>query len=110
MGNATGIIGFTLILLRWHGHTNWFEALFVALPGFGMGVIQSSTFIHLAASLDHSEIAIAGTTWFLAQNVGVLVGASFSTTLINHVLRTSLETSLDLLDNKAEASTSHRKC
>ncbi|KAH6986479.1 major facilitator superfamily domain-containing protein [Ilyonectria sp. MPI-CAGE-AT-0026] len=103
-GNLTGLFGFLLVLLSWRGNTNWFQALFVSLPGVGMGIIQSSTFIHLAASLDHSQIAIAGTTWFLAQNIGVLVGASFSTTVINHALQSCLQTSLSGLENKDDVS------
>ncbi|KAL6415686.1 putative major facilitator superfamily transporter [Ilyonectria robusta] len=99
-GNLTGLVGFLLVLLSWRGNTNWFQALFVSLPGVGMGIIQSSTFIHLAASLDHSQIAIAGTTWFLAQNIGVLVGASLSTTVINDALQSSLQTSLSGLIKK----------
>ncbi|KPM35909.1 hypothetical protein AK830_g10653 [Neonectria ditissima] len=101
-GNLVGFTGFLLILLRWHGTPNWFESLFVCLPGIGMGVIQSATFIHLAASLRHSEISIAGTAWFVAQNVGILVGASFSTTLINRVLQSRLQTLLATHENKYE--------
>jgi hypothetical protein len=65
-GNAAGIVGFTLMLLRWHGKMFWPEALYVTLPGSAMGVLQCATFMHLAASLDRSGTAIAATTWFLA--------------------------------------------
>lgn len=92
--NSIAFAGFLLMLLRWHGSTNWLEALYVSLPGVGMGIIQSATFIHLAASVGHSEMAIAGTTWFLAQNIGSLIGASISTSLINSVLKISLQKSL----------------
>jgi hypothetical protein len=69
-----------------------------------MGIIQSTTFIHLVASVDNSEVSIAGTTWFLAQSIGILVGASFSTTLINSVLQFRMETLLDGLENKQEVA------
>ena len=59
-----------------------------------MGIIQATTFVHLAASLDHSEIAIAGASWFLAQSVGGLLGASLSTAAIGLVLRNNLEAAL----------------
>ncbi|KAH8170351.1 major facilitator superfamily protein [Sarocladium implicatum] len=105
--NCTGLAGFTLVLLRWHGSTGSMEALYVLLPGVGMGIVQATSFMHLAASVDHDEIAIAGTAWFLAQNVGVLVGASLSTALINKVLRPSLEQALEGEDDAAKVS-SHR--
>lgn len=93
--NCIGFVGFTLLLLRWHGSTGSIEALYVLLPGVGMGIVQATSFMHLAASVDHDEIAIAGSAWFLAQNVGVLVGASLSTALINSMLRQSLERDLE---------------
>lgn len=97
--NSIAFVGFLLMLLRWHGSTNWAESLYVSLPGVGMGIIQSATFIHLAASVDHSEMAIAGTTWFLAQNIGSLIGASISTSLINSVIKMSLQKSLAGFDD-----------
>lgn len=99
---GTALAGWVLILLRWNGRINIFESLYVVLPGFGMGTIQSSTFVHLAASLDRSDMAIAGTTWFLAQSMGYLTGASFSTALISAMLHLNLDHGLDGLDNKDE--------
>ncbi|KAJ3460620.1 hypothetical protein MRS44_011487 [Fusarium solani] len=101
-GNLVGLVGFSLIFLRWRGSTRWFDALLVALPGTGMGVIQSTTFVHLAASLDRSEIAIAGASWFLAQNIGVLMGASISTATINYALRHGLERLLRGVEGRNE--------
>lgn len=102
-----GIVGFSLILARWQGDVQWFDTLYVALPGTGMGILQSTTFIHLAASLGHSEIAIAGASWFLAQNIGVLVGASFSTSIINYVLEFKLRQALEGLEDKDEVGAPH---
>ncbi|KAF4961861.1 hypothetical protein FSARC_10019 [Fusarium sarcochroum] len=101
-GNIAGLAGFTLILVFWHGKVYWFQALFVALPGMGMGIVQSSTFIHLAACLNNSEIAIAGASWFLAQNIGVLIGASFSTASINYALKLSLDNLLNGVEGKEQ--------
>lgn len=89
-------------MVRWQGDIQWFDGLYVALPGVGMGILQSTTFIHLAASLTHSEIAISGASWFLAQNIGVLVGASFSTATINYVLGVKLGRALGSIDGKDE--------
>ena len=65
-----------------------------------MGIIQSTTFIHLAACLDDLEIAIAGTTLYLAQNVFVLVGIQLTTALLYSRLRTTLEPGLDGIKHK----------
>lgn len=100
-GICCSITCFTLMCLRWHGNTAWTESLYVYLAGFGMGSTQSTTFVHIAASLDHSEIAIAGTTWFLAQSFGSLIGASFATSLMHKVLQLTLRDKLDGFPNKA---------
>ncbi|CAG9945294.1 unnamed protein product [Clonostachys rosea f. rosea IK726] len=102
VGNAIGFLGFLLLFATWRGSTSWYTSLLVALPGAGMGILQSTTFLHLAASLDPSDIAIAGSAWFLAQNVGILLGASMSTTVINSVVQNYLQVSLEGLDAKEE--------
>lgn len=83
--------GYLLILVRWHGTASFAETLYVVLGGLGIGIIQSTTFVHLAASLDAKDIAIAGTSWFLSQNIGVLVAAN----LFNFVHQTTLERTLE---------------
>ncbi|CAH0045987.1 unnamed protein product [Clonostachys solani] len=102
VGNAIGFLGFLLLFMTWRGNTSWYTSLLVALPGAGMGILQSTTFLHFAASLDPSDIAIAGSAWFLAQNVGVLLGASMSTTVINSVVQNYLQVSLDGFDAREE--------
>lgn len=100
VGQSTSILCFTLMALRWHGRTNWAESLYVSLAGFGIGTTQSTSFMHLAARLENAEIAIASSIWFLSQSFGTLVGASLSTTLINSVLKHSLEQGLGGLPHK----------
>ncbi|KAI0177071.1 major facilitator superfamily domain-containing protein [Pestalotiopsis sp. NC0098] len=102
MGNVVGFVGFLIIFLRWRGSTVWYESIFVALPGMGMGIMQSTTFVHLAASLEQSDIAIAGSSWFLAQNVGILIGSSLSTATINRRTSSLLDSYLDGIEHKAE--------
>lgn len=104
IGNVVGFVGFLIIFLRWRGSTRWYESVFVALPGMGMGIMQSTTFVHLAASLEQSEIAIAGSSWFLAQNVGILIGSSLSTATINRRTSALLDTYLDGIEDKEEVS------
>lgn len=102
-------IGYTLVLVRWRGVTSWPEVLYIFLGGFGMGIVQSTTFIHLAASLDQSEMAIAGTTLYLAQNVSVLVGIQIATTVLHARLRTSLDDGLEGVKHKSKVCISHQR-
>ena len=98
-------VGYVLVLVRWRGSTSWPEVLYIFLGGFGMGIVQSTTFIHLAASLEPSEMAIAGTTLYLAQNVSVLVGIQISTTVLHARLRIGLNAGLQGVKHKSKVST-----
>ncbi|KIW21654.1 hypothetical protein PV08_02234 [Exophiala spinifera] len=95
-------LGYLLILLRWHGTTHWIELTYFFLGGFGSGVIQSTSFVHLAASLDQSEIAIAGTVLYLIQNIFLLVGIQSATAVLQQHLQSSLARDLDGVNDKAE--------
>lgn len=100
MGSAVASIGYLLLVVRWKGQTGWIEGLYIFLGGFGAGTLQSTTFVHLAASLDHSEIAIAGTAHYLAGTVFMLTGVQLSQTVVHARLRVLLNASLDGFKHK----------
>lgn len=102
--SAIACLGYLLITIRWTGHTKWFESIYIFFGGFGMGIIQSTTFIHLAASLEAADMAIAGTTLYLAQNIFVLVGIQSSTTVLRAKLRAGLDAGLQGVKNKQDVS------
>ena len=70
-----------------------------------MGIIQSTSFIHLAASLPQSDIAIAGTTLYLAQNVFLLIGIQIATTILRTSVRNESDANLKHVEGKAKVST-----
>jgi hypothetical protein len=100
--SASACVGYCLILIRWRGETSWAEVLYIFLGGFGQGIIQSTTFIHLAASLDESEIAIAGTALYLAQNLFVLVGIQLATAILHSRLYATLPRGLEGIKHKSK--------
>ncbi|KIX07140.1 uncharacterized protein Z518_05117 [Rhinocladiella mackenziei CBS 650.93] len=102
LSNLAGCVGYVLVLLRWRGNTNWAETLYISFGGFASGANQSTTFIHLAASLDPSEIAIAGTTLYLSQSLFLLVGIQLATAVLRARLRINLNTSLKGIKHQAK--------
>ncbi|KKY24555.1 putative major facilitator superfamily transporter [Phaeomoniella chlamydospora] len=102
LGSAAACVAYLLLILRWRGHHHPAELVYIFPGGFGSGVIQSTTFIHLAACLDQSEIAIAGTSLYLSQNVGLLVGISLATAVLHAKLRTNLNNDLDGFKHKVD--------
>ena len=102
--SAIATVGYILVTVRWTGATQWYESLYIFLGGFGMGIIQSTTFIHLAASLEAAEMAIAGTTLFLIQNLFTLLGIQISTAVLRGALRAGLDAGLDGVKHKKKVS------
>lgn len=67
-----------------------------------MGSTQSTTFVHLAVSLDAKDIAVAGTTWFLCQSAAMLVAANTFNMVHNLALINMLNSALQGMHNKDE--------
>lgn len=104
LSTAFATAGYVFITWRWQGSTNWPETLYIFAGGFGSGAVQSTTFIHLAANLDLDDMAIAGTTLYLFQNVSLLVGIQTATTILHSQLRGKLDVSLDKVDDKEKVT------
>lgn len=94
LSTCFAVTGYILITIRWRGDTSWLETMYIFAGGFGSGTIQSTTFIHVAASLDPSDMAIAGTTLYLAQNLFLLIGVQSATTILHVKLRGILDVML----------------
>ena len=104
IGNIIGWVGYLMICVRWRGHMYPIEMAYLFLGGFASGTNGSTTFIHLAASLDQSEIAIAGTTLYLINSLFLLIGLQFSTALLHARLRVRLDAGLEGFKHKEEVS------
>jgi predicted MFS family arabinose efflux permease len=108
LGNAAGCVGYLLILLRWRGAAHPIEAVYIFLGGFASGTNQSTTFIHLAASLDPGKMAIAATALYMIQNLSILVSIQSSTALLHARLKTRLEDGLQGVKHKRQVCVSWR--
>ncbi|CEI63343.1 hypothetical protein FVEN_g126 [Fusarium venenatum] len=107
MATTLGVVCYCLVLVRWHGSSSFFDSSYLALGGLGMGSTQSTTFVHLAVALDAKDIAVAGTTWFLCQSAGMLVAANVYNMIHNVALTAILQSALEDVANKTEASNWH---
>lgn len=96
---ATGVasLAYLLLILRWHGNTNWFESLYIFPGGFGTGIASSTLFISIQAALDPSFTAIAASTLYLASSVGMLGGMAGVSAVLQQSLRTNLDEKLTRL-------------
>lgn len=85
---------YLLLILRWHGHTNWLESLYIIPGGFAMGVAGSTLFISVQASIDPAYSAVAASTLYLASSTGSVIGMAASSAVLQGSLRPILERKL----------------
>ncbi len=101
-GTIIAMIGYVLVLIRWNGSTRWWEVLYLLPAGFGTGIILSTTFVHLTASLEHDEVAIAATMLYCIQTMGLLIGVQVMTTVLHAELRMALDMALRGMEGRSK--------
>lgn len=80
-----------LLMLRWHGHTNIWESLYIVPAGFGTGVAQVATFISTQAAVDKEHKAVATGGLYLSVQIGLVVGLAAVSTVMLDGMRQSLD-------------------
>lgn len=83
-------IGYLLLMLRWHGNTNFLESLYIFPGGFGMGVASSALFISLQVVIDPVHMAPAVSFMYLMQTVWGMIGLPAANAIMQTVLRRNL--------------------
>jgi MFS family permease len=82
--------GFALLVVRWHGNTNWLESLYIFPCGFAMGTLQSALFISVQAGIDPSFSAISASLLYLAQPTGNVAGLAVASAVLQGTLKQGL--------------------
>lgn len=95
-------IGCMLLCMTWNGRTSIWSSLFIFPGGFGNGVISSSVFVGVAASVSEEDIAVVGSGLYLFFNIGAIAGASAGAAVYQTGLQERLETALSGVDGKME--------
>ncbi|CAF9927241.1 MAG: hypothetical protein HETSPECPRED_006524 [Heterodermia speciosa] len=94
LGAISQIVSYILLILRWRGNTSVWESLYIAPGGLGSGIMNSAVFIALAAGVDETQMAISSTGYYLAGNIGALIGASVASNILVATLKSGLENAL----------------
>ncbi|OCK82915.1 major facilitator superfamily transporter [Lepidopterella palustris CBS 459.81] len=84
-------ISYLLLILRWHGHTDWLESLYIIPGGLGTGIAQSALFISLQAAIDPAHTAVATSALYLSATVGMIMGLAGVSTTMQEMLRRALD-------------------
>jgi hypothetical protein len=84
-------IGYLLLIVRWHGNTNWLEALYIFPGGFAAGVVQSTLFVNVQASVEPAHSAVATSSLYLSASIGMLMCMAGTSAVLQSTLRGALE-------------------
>ncbi|KAH7033705.1 major facilitator superfamily domain-containing protein [Microdochium trichocladiopsis] len=90
VGAAASFVSYTLLLWRWHGHTNWWESLYIVPGGFGTGVSLSAGFIALQAVIEPADKAVASSVLYMQLPIGSIIGVALSSAATLSGMRTAL--------------------
>ncbi|KAI0125632.1 major facilitator superfamily domain-containing protein [Xylariales sp. AK1849] len=90
----SAIVSYALLIVRWHGHTNWAESMYIIPGGLGTGIAQSAIFIALQTSIDPVDKAAATSALFLTSPVGAMTGMAVTSSVMVTGFRKGLSTRL----------------
>jgi hypothetical protein len=103
----TSAVGYLLLIFLWRGHTNIWESFYITPGGFGSGLLFSSIFVGLAASVDESQVATTTAIFYLSGNMGVIIGTSLVSSVLELSLRNQLTQTLQGIPNQDEVNLPH---
>jgi len=90
------------MMLRWHGHTNLLESLYIIPGGFGNGIALSASFIALTAGVDACQVAIASSGLYLSSSIGMVSGLSVAAAILQSTLRKQLRICLEGMHDREQ--------
>lgn len=94
---AASSLSYALLLLRWHGHTSIWEALYIIPGGLGTGMVQAAIFVSIQAAVDpaHKAPAMAGN--FLVVTMGAMVGMVTANAVMTNTMQWELDAQLSAM-------------
>ncbi|KAI1173450.1 major facilitator superfamily transporter [Nemania sp. FL0916] len=87
-------IGYTLLVIRWHGNTNWWESMYIVLGGFGAGMGGSAVFVSLNAVVEPAHKAVVTSGLQLSMPLGMLLGVTAGSAAMLDVIQSVLDKKL----------------
>jgi Na+(H+)/acetate symporter ActP len=88
--------------VRWNGHTNLLESLYIIPGGFDNGIALSASFIALTAGIDACQVAIASSELYLSYSIGMVSGLSIAAAILQSTLRKQLRISFEGMDDREQ--------
>jgi len=91
LASLSACTAYITIILRWHGNIYGWEAVEIGPGGFGSGVCTTASFIALTADMPHEYMAVVTSGFYLASNLGTVLGVSIGSSIQRGVLNFLLQ-------------------
>ncbi|KAJ5575060.1 hypothetical protein N7450_008959 [Penicillium hetheringtonii] len=97
------ITAVVLFMVRWPQGPNAWEVSYLAIQGFGFMAFNAAFFVAVSVSVPRDSGASVITTYYLAQQLGILVGVNSTAAVVRSVFKNHLMENLALepMANKA---------
>jgi hypothetical protein len=93
-------ISYSLLYLRWDGHTGFWESLFILPGGLGTGIASASAFVAMTAMIPPEEVAMATAGFMLLVGFSMTAGVTTSNSVLGMEFQRQLKKSLHGPDAK----------
>ncbi|KAE8165168.1 major facilitator superfamily domain-containing protein [Aspergillus tamarii] len=93
-GGLVAAITHVLMLIRWNGHTNFGESLYIIPGGMGTGIASASAFVAMTALLEPQDMAMATGGYMLIVSFAMTTGITMTNTVLGLGFKHQLEQNL----------------
>ncbi|KAE8370217.1 major facilitator superfamily domain-containing protein [Aspergillus caelatus] len=94
VGGLVAAITHVLMLIRWNGHTNFGESLYIIPGGIGTGIASASAFVAMTALLEPQNMAMATGGYMLIVSFAMTTGITMTNTVLGLGFKHQLEQNL----------------
>ncbi|KAE8139013.1 major facilitator superfamily domain-containing protein [Aspergillus pseudotamarii] len=94
IGGLVAAITHVLMLIRWNGHTNFGESLYIIPGGIGTGIASASAFVAMTALLEPQDMAMATGGYMLIVSFAMTTGITMTNTVLGLGFKHQLEQNL----------------
>ncbi|KAB8224274.1 major facilitator superfamily domain-containing protein [Aspergillus novoparasiticus] len=94
IGGLVAAITHVLMLIRWNGHTNFGESLYIIPGGVGTGIASASAFVAMTALLEPQDMAMATGGYMLIVSFAMTTGITMTNTVLGLGFKHHLEQNL----------------
>ncbi|KAE8377584.1 major facilitator superfamily domain-containing protein [Aspergillus bertholletiae] len=90
-GGLVAAITHVLMFIRWNGHTNFGESLYIIPGGLGTGIASASAFVAMTALLEPQDMAMATGGYMLIVSFAMTTGITMTNTVLGLGFKNQLE-------------------